>query len=56
MGALQGIRSAGRLDDVLIAGHNGTCEALASLLKGELDFTVVLFTQALGAKMSTPPS
>ena len=51
MGALQGIRSAGRLDDVLIAGHNGTCEALASLLKGELDFTVVLFTQALGAKM-----
>ena len=51
MGALQGLRSAGRLDDVLIAGHNGTCEALASLLKGELDFTVVLFTQALGAKM-----
>ena len=51
MSALQGLRSAGRLDDVLIAGHNGTCEALASLLKGKLDFTVVLFTQALGAKM-----
>ena len=51
MGALQGIRSAGRLDDVLIAGHNGTCEAMASLIKGELDFTVVLFAQALGAKM-----
>jgi ribose transport system substrate-binding protein len=51
MGALQAVRAAGRMDDVLVAGHNATCEALASLLKGELDFTVMIFTQALGAQM-----
>lgn len=51
MGALQAVRAAGRLDDILVGGHNGTCEALASVLAGELDFTVMLFSQALGAEM-----
>ena len=51
MGVLQAVRAAGRLDDVLVAGHNGTCEALASMLKGDLDFTVLLFNQPLGALM-----
>ena len=50
MGALQAVRAAGRMD-ILVGGHNGTCEALASVLKGELDFTVMLFSQALGAEM-----
>jgi ribose transport system substrate-binding protein len=50
MGALQAARAAGRMD-ILIGGHNGTCEALQSILKGELDFTVMLFSQALGAAM-----
>ena len=51
MGVLQAVRAAGRLGDVLVAGHNGTCEALASMLKGDLDFTVLLFNQPLGALM-----
>ena len=48
MGALQALKAAGRVDKVLLAGHNGTCEALASILKGDLDFTVMLFNQPLG--------
>jgi ABC-type sugar transport system substrate-binding protein len=48
MGALQALKAAGRVDAVLLAGHNGTCEALASILKGDLDFTVMLFNQPLG--------
>lgn len=49
MGALQAINAAGRLDSILLAGHNGTCEALTSLLKGDLDFTVMLFSKPLGS-------
>jgi ABC-type sugar transport system substrate-binding protein len=48
MGALQAIKAAGRSGKILLAGHNGTCEALASILKGDLNFTVMLFNQPLG--------
>ena len=56
MGALQGLRSAGRLDDVLIAGHNGTCEALASLLKGDSTSPSSCSHRRSGRRWSTPPS
>lgn len=49
MGALQALNAAGRTDQVLLAGHNGTCEAIASLLEGDLDFTVMLFNKPAGA-------
>ena len=48
MGALQAVNAAGKLDSILLAGHNGTCEALASIIKGDLDFTVMLFNKPLG--------
>lgn len=49
MGALQALNASGRADQVLLAGHNGTCEALASMLEGGLDFTVMLFNRPAGA-------
>lgn len=51
MGALQAIKASGRSGQVLLAGHNGTCEALAAMLRGDLDFTVLLFNKPLGALM-----
>lgn len=50
MGSLQALKASGREDQIPLAGHNGTCEALRSLLDGELDFTVVLFMKTLGAQ------
>ena len=51
MGVLQAVKVAGRLDDVLVVGHNGTCEALGSILKGELDMTNMIFARPIGADM-----
>lgn len=51
MGALQAVKGMGRKDQVLLAGHNGTCEALAAMLRDDLDFTVMLFNRPLGALM-----
>ena len=51
MGALQAIKASGRSGQVLLAGHNGTCEALAAMLRGDLNFTVLLFNKPLGALM-----
>ena len=51
MGVLQAVKVAGRMDDVLVVGHNGTCEALGSVLKGELGFTLMLFARAIGSDM-----
>ncbi len=48
-GVYRAVQTAGREDDVLVAGHNGTCEALASVLAGDIDFTVMLFNKAVGA-------
>lgn len=50
LGVLQAIESAGREGKIKLAGHNGTCEALGSLLEGKLDFTVMLFNKPLGAQ------
>ena len=51
MGVLQAAKLAGLADQVTVVGHNGTCEALASVLKGELDFTNMIFARAIGADM-----
>ena len=51
MGVLQAAKLAGLADQVTVVGHNGTCEALASVLKGELAFTNMIFARAIGADM-----
>lgn len=51
MGVLQAVKAAGLQRDVMVVGHNGTCEALASVLKGELGFTLMLFSRPIGADM-----
>ena len=52
MGVLQAVKVAGAIGRTsLVVGHNGTCEALASVLKGELGFTLMLFARAIGSDM-----
>ncbi|MCI0678378.1 MAG: sugar ABC transporter substrate-binding protein [Actinobacteria bacterium] len=48
MGAFRALETAGLADQVTLAGHNGTCEALGSILRGELDFTQLLAGQPFG--------
>jgi ribose transport system substrate-binding protein len=48
LGSLQAVKAAGRKGSVVVAGQNGTCEALASIVKGDLDFTVMNFAKQLG--------
>ena len=48
MGAFRAIETAGLEDQVVLAGHNGTCEAMASILAGDLDFTQLLAGQPFG--------
>lgn len=48
MGILRAAQQLGRLDKIKVAGHNGTCEALGSILKGDLDFTMLLAGQPFG--------
>jgi ABC-type sugar transport system substrate-binding protein len=49
LGAYQAIKAAGRKAGVLLAGQNGTCEALGALLRGELDYDVMNFARQLGS-------
>jgi ABC-type sugar transport system substrate-binding protein len=53
LGAFDAAKSAGREGDVVIQGVNGTCEALASILKGELDTTVMNFLPIVGSQFVT---
>lgn len=48
MGAFLALVNTGHADDVILAGHNGTCEALNSIINGELDFTQLLAGQPFG--------
>jgi ABC-type sugar transport system substrate-binding protein len=48
LGAMQAVKAAGRKGTVLVAGQNGTCEALAAVLRGDLDFDVMNFAKQLG--------
>jgi ABC-type sugar transport system substrate-binding protein len=48
LGAFSAIQTAGLEDQIVLAGHNGTCEAMGSILNGELDFTQLLAGQPFG--------
>ena len=48
MGIVKAVQQEGKLGKIKIAGHNGTCEALGSILKGELSFTILLAGQPFG--------
>lgn len=48
LGAFSALEAAGRADQVILAGHNGTCEAFASIIAGDLDFTQLLAGQPFG--------
>lgn len=48
MGAFQALETAGLADSVVLAGHNGTCEAMGSIIDGDLDFTQLLAGQPFG--------
>jgi ribose transport system substrate-binding protein len=48
LGAMQAVKAAGRKATVLVAGQNGTCEALTAVLRGDLDFDVMNFAKQLG--------
>jgi ABC-type sugar transport system substrate-binding protein len=47
----QAIKSAGRASGskkIVLAGHNASCEGLAALLKGDMDFTVAQLPNPIG--------
>ncbi|MDQ6876276.1 MAG: sugar ABC transporter substrate-binding protein [Candidatus Dormibacteraeota bacterium] len=48
MGILRAIQQLGRAGKIKVAGHNGTCEALASILKGDLGFTMLFAGEPFG--------
>jgi ribose transport system substrate-binding protein len=49
MGIVKAVEQEGKLGQIKVAGHNGTCEALGSILKGGLSFTVLIAGQPFGA-------
>ena len=49
MGIVRAVQEVDRIGDVLIIGNNGTCEALASILEGDLSETVLIAGQPFGA-------
>jgi len=51
MGIVEAARAAGKLDSIIIAGANGSCEALRSVLRGELDFTLIAFSKPMGVQL-----
>lgn len=48
LGALQAIKATGRKKDILLAGHNATCEGLAALLRKDLDYDIMTFPKVIG--------
>jgi ribose transport system substrate-binding protein len=49
MGIVRAVQQVDKIGDILIIGNNGTCEALGSILKGELSETVLIAGQPFGA-------
>lgn len=49
MGIVRAVQEVDRIGDLLIIGNNGTCEALASILDGDLSETVLIAGQPFGA-------
>lgn len=47
-GLVRAVQQDNKLGKVMVAGHNGTCQALASILKGQQDYTVLLAGQPFG--------
>lgn len=49
LGCLRALQQVGKAANVQLAGHNGTCDALTSVLKGDgLKFTILLAGQPFG--------
>jgi ribose transport system substrate-binding protein len=48
MGIVRAVQQQGKLGKIMIAGHNGTCEAMGSILKHQLNFTLLLAGQPFG--------
>jgi ribose transport system substrate-binding protein len=51
MGIVRAVQQQGKAGQVMIAGHNGTCEAMGSILKKQLNFTVLIAGQPFGAQL-----
>jgi ribose transport system substrate-binding protein len=49
MGVVRAVQEVERIGDLLITGNNGTCEALASIIAGDLSETVLIAGQPFGA-------
>jgi ribose transport system substrate-binding protein len=49
MGIVRAVQEIDKIGEVLITGNNGTCEALASILAGDLSETVLIAGQPFGA-------
>lgn len=49
LGLVQAAQQQGVLDNMAIAGHGGSCNGLASILKGEMGFTVLIPGKLTGA-------
>ena len=49
LGLVQAAQQQGVLDKMAIAGHGGSCNGLASILKGEMGFTVLIPGHLTGA-------
>lgn len=49
MGIVRAVQQVDKIGDILITGNNGTCEALGSILKGDLSETVLVAGQPFGA-------
>jgi ribose transport system substrate-binding protein len=47
-GLVRAVQQDNKIGKVKVAGHNGTCQALASILKGQQSYTVLLAVQPFG--------
>ena len=48
MGIVRAVQQEGKIGKILITGNNGTCEALGSILQGQLSETVLIAGQPFG--------
>jgi ribose transport system substrate-binding protein len=48
MGIVRAVQQVGKIGQIIITGNNGTCEALGSILQGQLSETVLIAGQPFG--------
>lgn len=48
MGIVRAVQQVGKIGKIIITGNNGTCEALGSILQGQLSETVLIAGQPFG--------